>query len=492
MLKRIVFLIPMVTLVLGFCLCIVPAAVDITFVTEAIATTETSEEKSFTWEEAVYRAHPAVVLILDLSGRAGTGIIFDEEGYVLTCNHIVEDVYTVAVELPDGRVLEGIVVGRDASNDLAVLKIGAKNLPVLPFGDSDQIKLGQEVMALGYPYSIPLPYLEQDQTVTRGIVSAFREMDGIEFIQTDAATNPGNSGGPLINIRSEVIAIHHGSLAGAESMNFSIAVNQAKPLISKVKAGEIALFPTLSQAYMYTQMHNFGNVEIVHACEFPSDTQEIWCHAEVLDAPSGTEVNARWLAVDLGGMEEDAVIAEESWSCEGNESLDFYISPADGGEEFPTGQYQVMLYLDGEEQIILYFKVIESSAWGDNPVLDQASLSENIDKGSSEKSRPKYITNTFVSDTPVIYSHTYLYDISDGTELGVKWSAVRVGESQNTLLYEWAWPLLSDNLDFWVPLSLARLNETCFIDESPIGRYSVTWYLDYEELVTLYFKVIAE
>ena len=355
--KRVVFLTTMVALALFFCFGFAPTPVDMTFVGKAAASTET-------WEEVVEIARPAVVYILvrNWAGiRTGTGMIFDEEGYVLTCNHIVEEVYTVAVVLPDGREFEGIVVGRDRSHDLAVLKISAENLPVLHLGDSDQVNLGQEVLALGYP-DLGYP-LGTYQTVTRGIVSSFMKIDGIEYIQTDAAINPGNSGSPLINIRNEVVAMIQRGNEEAEGINYCIAVNEAKPLISNVKAGEIAVFPTLSQAYMYMYMYIWGVREIMPTHLFSSDTQEIFCCAEILDAPSGTEVTAKWLAVDVIGMEEDTMIAEESKSCEGNRTLCFSFSP----EDVPPGKYQARLYLNGEVQTILYFEVVESSQWGGYP-----------------------------------------------------------------------------------------------------------------------------
>ena len=144
---------------------------------------------------------------------SGSGFIFHEDGYVLTNNHVVEGATRVTVILQDKRELEATVVGRDPNTDVAVVKVDADDLPVLPLGNSDLLEVGDWVVALGYP-------LQLGATVTAGIVSAKGKSIGIigrdgeasapleHFIQTDAAINPGNSGGPLVDLRGRVVGIN--------------------------------------------------------------------------------------------------------------------------------------------------------------------------------------------------------------------------------------------------------------------------------------------
>ncbi|MFN6946174.1 MAG: S1C family serine protease, partial [Cytophagaceae bacterium] len=133
---------------------------------------------------------------------AGSGVILTEDGYIITSNHIIQEAERIEVSLEDKRVYTASVVGTDPSTDLAVIKIEEKNLPIVEFGNSEELEVGQWVVAIGNPF-------ELTSTVTAGIVSAKgrnlnilqgQEQRGIEsFIQTDAAANPGNSGGALVN-----------------------------------------------------------------------------------------------------------------------------------------------------------------------------------------------------------------------------------------------------------------------------------------------------
>ncbi|MBO5830542.1 MAG: trypsin-like peptidase domain-containing protein [Alistipes sp.] len=139
----------------------------------------------------------------------GSGVIITSDGYVVTNNHVIEGASTVKVKLADGRAFDGKVIGSDPSTDVALLKIEAKDLPTLSFGSSDDLRLGEWVLAIGYPMGL-------QSTVTAGIVSAkARSLGAIDnrygiesFIQTDAAVNPGNSGGALVNARGELIGIN--------------------------------------------------------------------------------------------------------------------------------------------------------------------------------------------------------------------------------------------------------------------------------------------
>ncbi len=165
---------------------------------------------------------------------AGSGFIFDPQGYILTNNHVIEGAQTIEITLPDGRTFDAILVGAEPDQDLAVLKIEGKDFPTLPFGDSSKLRQGDWVLALGNALS-----LEGGPTVTKGIIGALgrsiQEPDGVvlnNLIQTDAAINPGNSGGPLVNLNGEVVGINTAIAVEqglpAQGIGFAIASNAAR------------------------------------------------------------------------------------------------------------------------------------------------------------------------------------------------------------------------------------------------------------------------
>jgi serine protease Do len=165
----------------------------------------------------------------------GSGVIVSSEGYILTNNHLVGNADEVLVTLPDKREFNAEIVGTDERTDVAVLKIRAEDLPTVPLGDSDILRLGQTVIAIGYPFQV-------GQTVTSGIVSALnRGSLGLtqyeNFIQTDAAINPGNSGGALINARGELIGINTAILSrtgGNQGIGFAIPISMANGVMEKI------------------------------------------------------------------------------------------------------------------------------------------------------------------------------------------------------------------------------------------------------------------
>lgn len=166
-------------------------------------------------------------------------MIIDKAGYVLTCNHVVDDSLSVTIVLMSEQQYEGRVIERDASRDIAIIKItGALyGLPVVTFGDSRKVRAGEDVVAIGYSLG-----LEGRATISRGVVSAFRTSGGVDYVQTDAAINPGNSGGPLVNLKGEVIGIANFKLVHetVEGMGFAIAINEAKLFVAAVIASEKA------------------------------------------------------------------------------------------------------------------------------------------------------------------------------------------------------------------------------------------------------------
>jgi serine protease Do len=175
---------------------------------------------------------------------SGSGVIISEDGYILTNNHVVENATKLQVQMHDKRIFEASIVGTDPTTDLAVIKVDAKNLPAAYLGDSDEIKVGQWVMAIGNPLSL-------NSTVTAGIISAKGRSIGIigrntenrsyaieNFIQTDAAINPGNSGGALVDLKGAVIGINTAIATGGTGnfigYGFAIPINLAKTVAKEI------------------------------------------------------------------------------------------------------------------------------------------------------------------------------------------------------------------------------------------------------------------
>jgi len=189
------------------------------------------------WVELAKAVKPAVVNVTgrqDGGRSAGSGFVINREGYIVTNSHVVENANTIVVKLSDGRELPATIVGRDPKTDIALLKVDAKDLPVIGLGDSSALQVGEPVMAIGNPFGL-------EQTVTTGIVSATGRGLGAgpydDFVQTDASVNPGNSGGPLINARGQVVGINSiifSRTGGSVGIGFAIPVNLAKSVFTQL------------------------------------------------------------------------------------------------------------------------------------------------------------------------------------------------------------------------------------------------------------------
>ncbi|MBI2853509.1 MAG: trypsin-like peptidase domain-containing protein [Chloroflexi bacterium] len=167
---------------------------------------------------------------------AGTGIIIDPNGYILTNNHVVEDADTVKVSLSDGRTFDAAEIRTDPTTDVAVVKIDAKELPSAKIGDAKKLKVGDWVVAVGNALA-----LRGGPTVTAGIVSylgrSIQEPNGAvlyDLIQTDAAINPGNSGGPLVNMAGEVVGINTAIASSGQNIGFAISIGSAMPVVQSL------------------------------------------------------------------------------------------------------------------------------------------------------------------------------------------------------------------------------------------------------------------
>ena len=194
----------------------------------------------------------------------GSGVIVKPDGYIITNNHVIDGATDVRVTLLDKREFKARVIGADSKTDIAVLKIDAKDLPVLPWGDSNKVRVGDVVLAMGEPFGI-------GQSVTMGIISAkgrsnITEIGGYgDFIQTDAAINQGNSGGALVDMRGELIGINtailtHGG-GGNEGVGFAVPANMAHSVMDqvishgKVVRGYMGVIPQDITAAMAESLH---------------------------------------------------------------------------------------------------------------------------------------------------------------------------------------------------------------------------------------------
>jgi S1-C subfamily serine protease len=176
----------------------------------------------------------------------GSGFIFDEKGYVLTNNHVIQGAERIGVTLVDKRVLEGRLVGVCRSTDAAIVRVNAGGLTAAELGDSDKLRVGQRVFAIGNPFG-----LTGGPSVTAGVISAINRSIQTErgtfenLVQTDAAINPGNSGGPLVDIQGRVVAINTAIIPFAQGIGFAIPINSAKTCASEIQAHGAMIRPWL-------------------------------------------------------------------------------------------------------------------------------------------------------------------------------------------------------------------------------------------------------
>ena len=213
---------------------------EYTRLTEAVVPSVVSIASSNPRQDAPEKLSPLDLLFGTRTRTAryslGSGVIVSQEGHILTNNHVVKGMTKIAVQLTDGREIPARFIGADPATDIAVLQISAPNIRPLPLGDSEAVRVGQVVFAIGNPFGF-------QETVTQGIISARgrRAMNDsdVEFLQTDAAVNEGNSGGPLLNLRGEIVGINtaiFSKTGGNVGISFAVPSNIARQTLESVLA----------------------------------------------------------------------------------------------------------------------------------------------------------------------------------------------------------------------------------------------------------------
>ncbi|NUP06432.1 MAG: PDZ domain-containing protein [Polyangiaceae bacterium] len=248
----------------------------------------------------------------------GTAFIYDPAGYLLTNHHVIEQATDITIGFKDGRDLPAKVVGSDKRTDVAVLKVDATSLPALPLGDSDELLVGDWVVAIGNPFGLA-------HTVSAGILSAKgRTRDDVlgldpagyfDFLQTDASINPGNSGGPLLNLKGEVVGINAAIRANANNIGFAIPINMVKQLLplllrdGKVRRSAIGVI--------------VGDVTVEHAARLGrSTTKGAW----VKGVQGGGPADKGGVAVD------DVIVAFNGKPIDDQNQLRWYASISGVGQ----------------------------------------------------------------------------------------------------------------------------------------------------------------
>jgi putative serine protease PepD len=222
----------------------------------------------------VQKAEPSIVSIHDdisqtdifgqtQSGQAaGSGFVLSADGYIVTNNHVIDGATNITVNFHDGTTAKATVVAHDPNSDLAVLKVDRSGLTPLPMGDSSELQVGDQLVAIGNALD-----LSGGPTVTTGIVSAtgrsLDEENGVELtdmIQTDTAINPGNSGGPLLNTAGQVVGINTAVAGQAQNIGFAISIDHARTLLGQLQKGQV---PVHAQLGVRVQPTNDGNGVLV-------------------------------------------------------------------------------------------------------------------------------------------------------------------------------------------------------------------------------------
>ena len=264
---------------------------------------------------------------------SGSGFVISRDGYILTNHHVVDQASEIQVLFSDRREYKATVIGTDRRSDLALLKIDAKGLDALVFADSDNLKVGEWVLAIGSPFGL-------DYSVTAGIVSAKGRSlpteqgeNYVPFIQTDVAINPGNSGGPLFNLKAEVVGINSqifSRTGGSIGLSFSIPSNVAQRVVGQLKANGVVQRGWLGVAIQ--------------------DVNKALAQSLELDKPRGALINAVEIdsPADKGGIEPGDVIVK----LDGQEIIDADDLPHLVGMIAPETMTKVVIVREGKRKVL--------------------------------------------------------------------------------------------------------------------------------------------
>ncbi|MGB2102595.1 MAG: DegQ family serine endoprotease [Porticoccaceae bacterium] len=264
---------------------------------------------------------------------SGSGFVISRDGYILTNHHVVDQASEIQVLFSDRREYQATVIGTDRRSDLALLKIDAKGLDALVFADSDNLKVGEWVLAIGSPFGL-------DYSVTAGIVSAKGRSlpteqgeNYVPFIQTDVAINPGNSGGPLFNLKAEVVGINSqifSRTGGSIGLSFSIPSNVAQRVVGQLKANGVVQRGWLGVAIQ--------------------DVNKALAQSLELDKPRGALINAVEIdsPADKGGIEPGDVIVK----LDGHEIIDADDLPHLVGMIAPETMTKVVIVREGKRKVL--------------------------------------------------------------------------------------------------------------------------------------------
>lgn len=264
---------------------------------------------------------------------SGSGFVISRDGYILTNHHVVDQASEIQVLFSDRREYQATVIGTDRRSDLALLKIDAKGLDALVFADSDNLKVGEWVLAIGSPFGL-------DYSVTAGVVSAKGRSlpteqgeNYVPFIQTDVAINPGNSGGPLFNLKAEVVGINSqifSRTGGSIGLSFSIPSNVAQRVVDQLKANGVVQRGWLGVAIQ--------------------DVNKALAQSLELDKPRGALINAVEIdsPADKGGIEPGDVIVK----LDGQEIIDADDLPHLVGMIAPETMTKVVIVREGKRKVL--------------------------------------------------------------------------------------------------------------------------------------------
>jgi serine protease Do len=294
----------------------------------------------------------------------GSGFIISQDGHILTNDHVVRGASKLKVTMADGRHFDAKVVGADRQTDVAVIKIDAKELPMLMMANSDEIKVGQWVLAVGSPFGLP-------GTVTSGIVSAKgRSSMGIsdyeDFIQTDAAINPGNSGGPLVNMAGDVIGVNTAILSrtgGYNGIGFAIPINLAKKI-----SDQLVTSGSVSRGYLGAVIQNL-TPELAKSFDL-ENTDGVLVSEVAKDSPAEKAgLKAGDVILEFGG---DA--AEEIGSFRSRVAL-----------ASPGSKFEMVVWRDGKRQTLsIKIGELDQAAAGFGPAATHGPLGMTVEPMNKE------------------------------------------------------------------------------------------------------------